>query len=100
MVPEAISKTLEPMQRVQRLVACYEEPRDPDKLDCLVYHVDRLHRILLELNTCNSEQVRSSGSKARIDSRDRTRKKRFLDLPSPRAHTESDRALEKAKGYM
>ena len=64
MVPEAISKKLEPMQRVQRLVACYEEPRDPDKLDCLVYHVDRLHRILLELNTCNSEQVRSSGSRS------------------------------------
>ena len=52
MVPEAISKKLEPMQWVQRLVACYEEPRDPD---CLVYHVDRLHRILLELNTCSSE---------------------------------------------
>ena len=61
MVPEAISKKLEPMQRVQRLVACYEEPRDPDKLDC---HVDRLHRIMLELSTCNSEQVRSSGSRS------------------------------------
>ena len=62
MVPEAISEKLEPMQ--QRLVACYEEPRDPDKLDCLVYNVDRLHRILLELNTCSSEQVRSSGSRS------------------------------------
>ena len=36
LVPEAISEKLEPMQRVQRLVACYEEPRDPDKLDCVV----------------------------------------------------------------
>lgn len=25
-------------QRVKRLVACYEEGREPDKLDCLVYH--------------------------------------------------------------
>ena len=38
-------------QRVKRLVACYEEGREPEKLDCLVFHVDRLHRVLLALNT-------------------------------------------------
>ena len=38
-------------QRVKRLVACYEEGREPEKLDCLVFHVDRLHRTLLALNT-------------------------------------------------
>ena len=48
-------------QRVQQLVACYEEARDPDKLDCLVYHVDRLHHILLELNTCSSEVLEAVG---------------------------------------
>jgi len=41
-------------QRVQRLVACYEEGREPDKLDSLVYHVDRLHRTLLAINTCSN----------------------------------------------
>ena len=48
-------------QRVQRLVACYEEARDPVELDCLVYHVGRLHHILLELNTCSSEVLEAVG---------------------------------------
>ena len=26
-------------QRVQRLVACYEEGREPDKLDCLLFFI-------------------------------------------------------------
>ena len=48
-------------QRVQRLVACYEEGREPDKLDCLVYHVDRLHRTLLAINTCSNNVLEAVG---------------------------------------
>ena len=48
-------------QRVQRLVASYEEGREPDKLDCLVYHVDRLHRILLAINACSNNVLESVG---------------------------------------
>ena len=48
-------------QRVKRLVTCYEEGREPDKLDCLVYHVERLHRILLALNSSNREVVDTVG---------------------------------------
>ena len=33
--------------RVKRMVECYEEGREPNLLDCLVFHVDRLRRILL-----------------------------------------------------
>ena len=40
-------------RRVQRLVACYAEGREPDKLNCLVFHVDRLHCMLLALNVSN-----------------------------------------------
>ena len=48
-------------QRVQRLVASYEEGREPDKLDCLVYHVDRLHRILLATNACSNNVLEAVG---------------------------------------
>ena len=48
-------------QRVQRLVACYEEGREPDKLDCLVYHVDRLHRTLLGINACSNSVLEAVG---------------------------------------
>ena len=41
-------------RRVQRLVVCFEEGREADKLDSLVYHVDRLHRFLLATNTRNN----------------------------------------------
>ena len=40
-------------RRVKQLVASYEEGREPDKLDCLVFHVDRLYRMLLALNVNN-----------------------------------------------
>lgn len=48
-------------QRVKRLVACYEEGREPDKLDSLVFQVDRLYRILLALSTCSSDVVEAVG---------------------------------------
>ena len=48
-------------QRVQRLVASYEEGRDADKLDCLVYHVDRLYRILLAINACSNNVLEAVG---------------------------------------
>ena len=38
---------------IQRLLVSYEETNDPDKLDSLTYHTNRLHRILLTLNTCS-----------------------------------------------
>ena len=37
-------------QHVQQLLSSYEEGREPDKLDCHVFHIDRLYRILLALN--------------------------------------------------
>ena len=45
-------------RRVQRLVACYEEDREPDKLDCLVFHVDL---ILLAFNV-NMEVLEAVGT--------------------------------------
>ena len=32
------------------MVECYEEGREPDTLDCLAFHVDRLSRILLAMD--------------------------------------------------
>ena len=40
-------------RRVKQLLALYEEETEPDKLDCLVFHVDRLYRLLLALNVSN-----------------------------------------------
>ena len=37
-------------RRIKRMVECYEEGREPDTLDCLVFHVDRLRRILLAMD--------------------------------------------------
>ena len=53
-------------QRVKRLVACYEEGREPDKLDALVFHVERLYRILLALNSCSSDVVEAVGRSLRL----------------------------------
>ena len=40
-------------RRVKELLTSYEEDREPDKLDCLVFNVDRLYRLLLALNVSN-----------------------------------------------
>ena len=53
-------------QRVKRLVACYEEGREPDKLNALVFHVDRLYRILLAVNSCSSDVVEAVGRSLRL----------------------------------
>ena len=58
---ELLESVIRICQRVQRLVACYEEDREPDKLDCLVFHVDKLHRILLALNTTSSGILEAVG---------------------------------------
>ena len=39
---------------IQRLALCYEESREPDKLDSLIYHVDQLYRSLVQLDISNS----------------------------------------------
>ena len=33
----------------------YDESREPDKLDSLVFQVDRLYRILLPLDICSDQ---------------------------------------------
>ena len=49
-------------RKVIQLVECYEVGREPDKLDCLVYHVDRLYRILLALNTSTNGLLEAVGT--------------------------------------
>ena len=38
----------------QRLALCYEESREPDKFDSLIYHVGQLYRSLAQLDISNS----------------------------------------------
>ena len=37
-------------QRVQQITNSYDEGREPNKLDCLVIHVDRLYSMLVALD--------------------------------------------------
>ena len=46
---------------VQRFLASYEEGREADKLDSLVYHVERLYRILLIADNCGSDVLEAVG---------------------------------------
>ena len=52
-------------RRVQRLLTCYEEGRESVTLDCLVFHVDRLHRLLVAVddvyNTGSSDVLEGVG---------------------------------------
>ena len=52
-------------QHVQQLILSYEEGREPEKLDCLVFHVDRLYRILLALNV-TTEVLEAVGTSLRL----------------------------------
>lgn len=46
---------------VSMLVDSYEETRQPDKLDALIFHVDRLRRVLLPLDVCSNEVLEALG---------------------------------------
>lgn len=48
-------------RRVKLLVASFEEGREPDKLDSLVFHVDRLYRLLLALANTSSTVLKAVG---------------------------------------
>ena len=39
---ELLGAVADVCHRVKRMVQCYEEGREPNTLDCLVFHVDRL----------------------------------------------------------
>ena len=47
-------------RRVQQLLMVYEEGRDPDKLDCLVYHVGRLQRMAMALDNCSTQVIEAT----------------------------------------
>ena len=47
-------------QKVLQLIAQYEEGKEPEKLDCLVYHVGRLFRMLMLLNDSTNELLEAT----------------------------------------
>ena len=47
---ELLGAVADVCHRVKRMVECYEDGREPNTLDCLVFHVDRLRRILLAVD--------------------------------------------------
>lgn len=58
---ELLGAVADVCHRVQRLLACYEEGREPDTLDCLVFHVERLDRILSAIGNISSEALEAVG---------------------------------------
>ena len=53
-------------QFVQRLIDCYQQTRQPDTLDSLVYQVERLYRILLNFESCSNAVLEAVGTSLRL----------------------------------
>ena len=49
---EALSRLCEV---IQHLVESYDESREPDKLDMLVFQVDKLYSMLISLDICSNQ---------------------------------------------
>jgi len=59
---------------IQRLLLQYEESREPQGLDSLIYQVDRLYRILLACSACSTDVLEAvSTSLALLQDADNTR---------------------------
>ena len=43
------------------LLECYDESRQPDQLDSLIFQVNKLHRMLLPLEVCDCEVLEALG---------------------------------------
>ena len=58
---ELMEALLHLCRMVQRLVKCYEEGRESESLDSLIYSVERLYRVLLGLGTCSTDVLEAIG---------------------------------------
>ena len=54
---EILEATRGVCRRVRHVLVRYEEGREPEQLDCLIFHVERLHRLLLSLHVTTDDII-------------------------------------------